>query len=461
MQPWAAQELKQSDLGDPRRTRRLIQIVQDLAAQPSASVSQASGTWSKTKAVYRFWDSEHVTPAAIRNSHILSTKERARQAGRILAVQDTTNLDYATHPATDGLGPLDNMWQNGFKVHSTLAIRLDGVPLGLLYQHVWRRDPQTKHLRHQRRKRPTRDKESQRWLTAWEASQQRLPPEVGVITVADSEADIFDLFATPRRVGADVLIRGTHNRRVDGTAQYLWDTLESQPERHRFTLELRARPGQPARQVLLTVRTATVTLQPPRNHLKRAQLAPVRLNVILVAEVLPSPAAKPIVWLLLTTLPIERWEQVQQAITWYSYRWLIERYHFVYKSGCHLEELQLETAARLQRALATYSLVAWRLLWLTYAARRSPDAHCEQVLERAEWQALYAQHHGTTTLPSAPPTLQQAVRWIAQLGGFLGRRSDGEPGVKTVWLGLRRLSDLTEMWQLHHPDSRSLPSSSG
>lgn len=456
MQAWAAQELRQADLGDPRRTRRLIQIVEDLAAQPSASVPQASGTWAKTKAVYRFWDDAPVTPAAIRESHIHSTVERSRRQSQVLAVQDTTELDYADHPATTGLGPLENIWQNGLKIHSTLAVRTDGVPLGLLHQHVWVRDARKKKVSRQRRKRATQDKESQRWLTAWQASQDQLPPEVGVIVVADSEADIFDLFATPRRPGAELLIRGTHNRRVDATAKYLWDSVRAQPVRGTYPLTLRRRDGQPAREAVLTVRTATVTIQPPRHHLKRAQLRPVTLHVILVAELTPPPTGEPIVWLLLTTLPAETWEQVQQCITWYTYRWFIERYHFVYKSGCHLEDLQLETADRLQRALATYSLVAWRLLWLTYEARRAPEASCEPVLERAEWQALYAKQHATDQVPTTPPTLRDAVRGIAQLGGFLARRSDGEPGVKTIWLGLRRLSDLADMWRLLHPDSPPL-----
>ncbi len=458
MQAWAAQELELADLGDPRRKRRLIQIVEDLAAQPSASVPQACGSRAKTKAAYRFWDDAHVTPAAIQASHLEQTAARAQRKGQVLAIQDTTELDYADHPHTQGLGPLENVCQNGFKVHSSLAVSTDGVPLGLLDQQVWVRDGQQKKPRRQR---ATRDKESQRWLTAWTESQARLPAAVSVITVADSEADIFDLFATPRRVGAELLIRGTHHRRVDATAKYLWETLRAQPVRNTFSLSVRRREGQPPRTAHLTVRTATVTIQPPRHHVKRAQVPPVTLNVILVEELQPPAGVSPIVWLLLTTLPIETWAQVQQAVTWYSYRWLIERYHFVYKSGCHLEDLQLETVERLQRALATYSLVAWRLLWLTYQARRTPDDSCEVALERAEWQALYAKHFATTQVPSTPPTLHAAVRWIAQLGGFLGRRSDGEPGVKTIWLGLRRLDDLTAMWQLHHPDPAQPLSTSG
>ncbi len=312
---------------------------------------------------------------------------RAQAKGQVLAVQDTTELDYADHPKTRGLGPLENRWQNGFKAHSTLAVSVDGVPLGLLHQQVWARRPEQRGQKHLRKKRPTRAKESQRWLTAWEATPRRLPPDVSVVLVADSEADIFDLFATPRRARAELLIRGTHNRRVDGTAQYLWDTVQAQPVRGTDSLTVRCREGQPRRTADLTVRTATVTLPPPRDH-KPPGLAPVRLNVILVEEQNPPPSVEPIVWLLLTTLPIETWEQVEQCLTWYSDRWLIERYHFVYKSGCQLEELQLETLDRLHRALATYSLVAWRLLWLTYQARQQPEASCELALERAEWQAL-------------------------------------------------------------------------
>jgi len=141
-------------------------------------------------------------------------------------------------------------------------------------------------------------------------------------------------------------------------------------------------------------------------------------------------------------------------VQWYSYRWLIERYHYVLKSGCGIEKLQLETAHRIEMALATYSIVAWRLLWLTYLARCQPDTSCEQVLEPHEWQVLYATLHHQLYPHKAPPTLADVVNWIAQLGGFLGRKHDGSPGVKVLWRGLTRLHDLVEGWQLcqslHH-----------
>ena len=450
MQSWAACELRHAQLGDVRLNRRLVRIVEDLAAKPTASVPEASGTWAATKGVYRFWDSDQVTAEAIRASHTQSTVERLAGHELVLAVQDTTDLDYAHHPATKGLGPLENKYQYGMRVHSSLAVSSVGVPLGLLHQVDWVRDPATVGKRHSRRKRATKDKESQRWLTALLASQEVVPAEVAVVTVADSEADIYDLFALPRRRGSELLIRGTHDRRV-GEVGYLWQTLEQSPVRGHYTLEVHRKAGRKARQACISVRYTSVDIEPPRHHLGRAALSPVSLQVVLVREETPPPGVPAITWLLYTSLPIESLEDALRCVRWYSYRWLIERYHFVLKSGCRIEQLQLETAARIERALATYCIVAWRLLWLTYEARQSPDTPCDRVLEPAEWQSLYCRIHQTPCPPATPPTLHQAVRWIAQLGGFLARKSDGEPGVQTIWQGLRRLEDMAVMWQLLHP----------
>lgn len=163
---------------------------------------------------------------------------------------------------------------------------------------------------------------------------------------------------------------------------------------------------------------------------------------------------KAIAWLLLTTLEVTSFEQASRCLRWYSYRWLIERYHYTLKSGCRLEQLQLETADRLERALATYAIVAWRLLWLTYEARCHPNKSIEGILPAHDWIALYCHMHQTTVLPDKPPTLADCVRWIARLGGFLGRKNDGEPGVKTLWLGLQRVHDMASIWQLLVPGNQ-------
>ena len=172
--------------------------------------------------------------------------------------------------------------------------------------------------------------------------------------------------------------------------------------------------------------------------------------MVLAEEVDPPAGETAVRWLLLTTMPVSSVEAAVQVVLWYSLRWLIERYHYVLKSGCRIEELQLETMQRLERALATYCIVAWRLLWLTYEARQAPDASCEVLLHKDEWQALYATIHQTPTPPEQPPTLHEAVSWIARLGGFLGRTSDGEPGVQVIWRGWRRLQDIAATWRLLH-----------
>jgi hypothetical protein len=218
-----------------------------------------------------------------------------------------------------------------------------------------------------------------------------------------------------------------------------------------LTVELKRKDDQPARQATLTVRHASLDIQPPRHHKQRKALLAIRVGVILVKEHEPPAGVSPVCWLLLTTLGVESFQEAVQCVVFYNLRWLIERYHYVLKSGCAVEELQLEEAQRLMRAVATYCIVAWRLLWLSYEARKNPDAPCDGVLETHEWQSLYCMVHKTPTPPDKPPTLREAVRMIAQLGGFLGRKHDGEPGVKVIWRGLRRLADIAETWRLLRP----------
>lgn len=448
MEKWITEELERTDLGDKRRTKRLMKIVSNLSAKPNASVPAASGTWAETKANYDFWDSPYIKPDQIRQGHKQATVERIIQHSVVLAIQDTTELNYTSHKALQGAGYLDSKLCNGLKVHSVLAVSTEGVPLGIIEQNVWARKEEELGKAQQRKQKPTDQKESQRWLDALITTESIIPSSVQFVTIADREADFYDLFACPRRIGSDFLIRATQNRCLADCEEHLWETLESVESQGTMTVEVKRNPTRPARIATLTIRYTTITIAPPQNRAKKEQLTPITLQAILVTEVDPPTEVEPISWLLLTTLKISSIEDVKKYVLWYSYRWLIERYHYVLKSGCGMEKLQLETAQRLEMALATYSIVAWRLLWLTYSARCSPDDPCEQVLEPYEWQALYATIHKRIYPHKTPPTLAQVVRWIAQLGGFLGRKGDGEPGVKVLWLGLTRLHDITQTWLL-------------
>lgn len=275
-----------------------------------------------------------------------------------------------------------------------------------------------------------------------------VPAGVPVLTVADREADIYDLFALPRAPGADLLVRATHDRCVREEAGRLWAAVRAAPVGDVVPVRVGRRADREPREALLTLRWAAVTLLPPRNRPDRAALAPLPLAAILAEEPTPPQGEQAIRWLLLTTRPVASGEEALACVRWYACRWLVERYHFALKSGCRIEELQLRTTARLERALAAYAIVAWRLLWLTYLARADPEQPCTVALTPAEWRVLYAATHPRTALPPRPPPLGEAVRWVARLGGFLGRAGDGAPGLKVLWRGLRRLEDLTIGWQL-------------
>ena len=458
MPTWAEEELCYANLGDTRRNRRLIRIVEDLAAQPSTSVPQASRDAAALQGIYDFWSSPYVQPASILASHYSKTIERIEQQENsiVLAIQDTTEFNFSHHPATAGMGYLDSAQCRGLKCHSVLCVDEQGIPLGLLEQDVWARDLENLGKKHQRHQKPTQDKESQKWLDSLEATQQRMPETAKWVMVGDREADIYDLFALAETEQADFLIRAAQDRLVSSPineeTQRLSLALEQVSPAGEEEVELQRHPARAARIANLTIRFATLAVHPPQSRPKAAGLKPISVQVILAEEEHPPQGQEPICWLLLTTLKVETLEDALKCMRWYSYRWLIERYHFVLKSGCRIEQLQLATAERIHRALATYAIVAWRLLWLTYEARYNPEQPCNTVFETYEWQALYVTIHKTNRVPEAPPTLKQAVRWVAQLGGFIGRKRDGEPGVKTIWRGLRRLHDIAQTWRLANPE---------
>jgi IS4 transposase len=433
---------------DVRLKRRLISLVEQLSQQPTASVPVACGNWSQTKAAYRFWDNDKVDGQEIRKAHQLSTVARMKKEEIILAIQDTTNLDFSHHPQTSGLGYLDASYLRGLKVHSTLAVNTAGVPLGILVQKIWARDLEELGKKKQRKQKKTQEKESQRWLDCEQETVKLLQPGQTLVTVADCEADIFDLFSQIEQGRGEFLIRATHNRRVTSELSYLLPTIETAPVIGETIVHLHRNPRTAARDARLRIQFTPTHLCCPAHRTVGQRSSPVAVNVILATEIDPPSDVEPIRWLLLTTLPVPDLAAAITCLRYYTLRWLIERYHYTLKSGCQIEQLQLNTAERLQRAFGTYSLVAWRLLWLTYLARVEPDRSCDAIFSPDEWQALACHHLGSRTPPRQPPTLGQAVLWIAQLGGFLARRHDGVPGVKIIWRGLSRLADLVKMWRL-------------
>jgi hypothetical protein len=445
---WASAELVTADIGDQRLNRRLVQIVKDLSAMPGSSIPQASQSWKATKACYNFLGSEKVMPEKILQPHQQSTRRRMAESAIILAVQDTSSLNFTSHRKTTGLGYLQNPTHRGMFLHTSLGITPSGEILGVLSQHSWVRPDEEYGKKHQRRSRSTSEKETQRWLDVQQEAFAAVAADVQVIAMADREADFYEFFASDRPSNADVLIRATHNRRLDGECEYLHEAIEQMPESTQMSVTIARANERPERQARLSIRYQPVRMLAPRNRRTGDHPASVEVTLLLAREIDQPAEGEPIEWWLLTTMLIDTPAQAIACVGYYSQRWLIERFHFTLKSGCAIEQLQLESVERLRAALAVMSIVAWRLLWLLYHSRAEPSASAQEFLQPHEWQVLYVKEHPGQRLPSQPPTLQQAVLWIAKLGGFLARTSDGLPGIKTLWRGLRRLNDIADTWKL-------------
>jgi len=446
---WAVNEFADAELGDVRRTKRLVELAHVLAQHPTAALPEACGDGAMLKAAYRFFSNDDIAPQDVLSSHIESTYSRLDKVPLVLAVQDTTEVDWTGHPATTGLGPLGHTACQGLHVHSTLAFTPERVPLGLLAQHVWARDPDDVGKRKRRKQLPMSQKESQKWLTSLEAvfNARDCCAPTRFVSVGDREADVFDLLAAERPAGVELLVRAALDLCVEVPERYVWATVAAQPVVEHLTLQVPRRGTQPGREATLALRFCPLTLCPPR-HRKSAGLPSVALWAVQVREIDPPMDVKPIEWLLLTTVEVRTAADAIERVTWYVCRWGIEVWHRILKSGCRIEARQLATGERLQRCLTLYSVIAWRVFYAIMLARAVPEMPCNVLLEIEEWQALYCAIHHCPTPPEEPPSLDQAVRWIAQLGGFVGRRRRDQPGAETLWRGFQHLTDLTRMYRI-------------
>lgn len=452
VEDWAAHEFGGAVLGDRRRTARLVDLARVLARKPSASFPAATQDAAQLKAAYRFFANGDIEPEAMLAPHRLATYERLRPLARVLAVQDTTYLDWTNHPHTTGLGPLGSPHQQGLLVHTTLAFSPERVPLGVLAQEVWARDAATYAHLPDHKDRAIADKESHKWLTSLDAARQARAacPDTQIISVGDREADVYDLFMAERPAGVELLVRAAQDRCVAENERRLRAAVAARPISAEVIVAVPRRAEQPARQAHLSLRWRKVRLKPPQRRAAE-HLPDVSLWAVWAVELAPPAGVDRLAWWLLTSVPVSNAADACECLAWYSVRWGIEVWHKVLKSGCQLERRQLETAQGLRRSLSLFSVIAWRLLYAVWLSRTLPDVECTALLAPDEWQALYCAIHKVAQAPAAAPTLQQAVRWIAQLGGFLGRKRDGQPGATVLWKGFHRLADLTYMYQLMRP----------
>jgi hypothetical protein len=460
---WAEEEFGRAPLREARLRRRLCTLARDLYARPLAALPQACGTRAKTKAAYRFFDHARVNLQNVLVSHYQSSAARAAREPVVLAVQDTTSLNYSTHRATEQLGPIGSQADGavGMLVHSTLAFNLAGTPLGLLNVQCWVRDPEEFGKKHQRYELPLEAKESVRWLRSLQALEQHQAacPQTRLVGVGDREADIYELFVwakeKPGRPG--LLVRAERQRLLTEEQGPLWAHVESQAVAGQWEVKVPRRGKRAARVAVLEVRLAAVEVRAPK---RKAHLPPVTLWAVLAREVGAPPGTEALEWMLLNTEPVTDFEAAVEKLRWYTLRWGIEVFHRVLKSGCQIETRRLGHADRLEACLGIDLVVAWRIHHLTKLGRETPSVPATAYFEEHEWQALVAFVTRQAEPPKEPPTLGAAVRMVAGLGGFLGRKGDGEPGTETLWRGLQRLDDIAEAYLVFRSAPKQGPVSS-
>lgn len=457
---WAEAEFGAVDLGDQRLNRRLLEIARDFYARPQAQIPQACQTRARTKATYRFFKHPNTAMEQLLEAHRKSTWQRIAEQKVVLCPQDTTSLNYSTHPATQNLGPIGSSKDSiiGLMVHDTMAFSVEGTPLGLLDAQCWARDAGEFGKKRQCHQKPIEQKESYKWLRSFHsvAQAQRECPDTMLVSMGDREADIYELFdlALQDPKGPKLLVRAEHDRLLADDQGHLRPVVASQPEAGIQEIHVPRRGAVAARVARMSVRFAEVTLKPPK---RKREYGPLKLWAVLAEEIDPPAKITPLCWMLLTTCTVISFDQAIEKIAWYTKRWGIEIYHRTLKSGCLIEQRQLGDADSIEACLAIDMVVAWRVYHLTKLGREVPDVPCTIFCEEDEWKALTSFILKRPIVDGTPPTARQYLRMLGSLGGFLGRKCDGEPGTKSIWLGQQRLDDIKLAYQFFVPQLRPPP----
>lgn len=430
---WAATEFAQLDLGDARLDKRARVLMERFAANPTASIPAACHGWGETMAAYRFLGNEEVEWRDIMAPHWQQTQKRMHAHPVILCLQDTTELDFNGQQAF-GLGPLSYEAQRGMYLHPTYAVTPAREPLGVLDAWMWAREPRDKFgIRGGL-------KESTRWIEGYERIAEMAVelPATRLVYVADREADLLAMMQRAQALGtpADWLVRAVHNRCLpDGNK--LWSRTTSGAVMGEIAFTMGSRHGVKARLV-------RQQLWAERIELPAGKGSPVAVTCIVAREFDAPAGVKPIEWRLLTNRTAVTPDEVIELIDWYRARWEIEMLFNILKNACRVEALQLSGIDRLERALALFMVVAWRIAHLMRLGRTCPDLDAAMFFDPDEIRAAYLL---TKVRQPVRPGLNEVLRLVARLGGFLGRKGDGEPGVKAIWHGLNKVRVAAETLQ--------------
>jgi len=441
-----------ADFGDERSSNRMVAILEQLASDPTASISAACMDPYQAKAAYRFLSNEDVTVEEITKitRDVTINLINESKPSVVLIPQDTTGVNYSGLLATEGLGSIGNAKNAlGIQVHSAVAIGENGEIFGLLAQKFWTRPPEDFGKSEGRDAKPIEEKESNKWLETLVNAGASLQTGTKAVHICDREGDIYELFCMAKRESHSLLCRKCYNRNIEeeSGSEKLDELINAHPVDGKIIIEVPrdSHTNRKERNAEIAIKFGKCRITKPVQLVSSKDL-PKSIEVYFVSaeEIDPPPGQEKILWNLITNVPTDSLEDAVTRIAWYTQRWKIELFHRTLKSGCNVEKLQSSTAEKLKKLIAIYSIIALQLMHLSYAARMHPDESCETYLSEEEWKILYCVANKTRELPESAPTILEAVIMIAKLGGFLARKSDGFPGVTVIWRGLTRLYTILD-----------------
>lgn len=453
---WVESEFETVDFGDYRLDCRCINIIESLGLAPGRSIPQAFQSWSEIKAAYNFFSNGLVTDQKLLEPHMEKTVERVKEYPVVLLPSDTTEIDYTAKQAMKGKERLSNK-KSGLWLHLTAAVTPNRLNLGVVEANFWSRSPEvSKDNGTARDNLPIEKKESYRWLQSYRKACEiaREALETQVINMTDREGDIVEIFAeyaeqSKEGVCADFIIRSQHDRIIEDKDpnerkinKKLKQKLKDAPTLGEVEFSVPPTEKRKGRKVNQELKAVQVKLNP-----KRSNKAKVKVNAVMAIETNPPEGETALCWTFITSLPINNFENISNVIKYYLCRWEIETFFKVLKSGCKIEERQLQSTDRIKSLIAVFLVLSWRVMFTMMLGRECPDIPSGDLFVESEWKSVYKILNKNKALPRKPPPLGKFIEMIAKLGGYIKRKSGEPPGVKVMWKGMVRMVDFTIAWE--------------
>lgn len=433
MEHWAKTEMAGAQLGHERFRKNAIEILSRIGSKEGLSFSAACGPAVRKSANRLFTQSD----IDLQKGHVDKTVKRCVEAGMVLALEDTTDVNYNSHKSKQGMGLLGGQFVvKGINIHSVLCVSTAGEPLGLIGQHIWAPVPsKSKADGVSMSKLAIEEKESMKWIRLMRDVNQSFEAQsLKVLVVADREADFYEHFSEPRRANVELLVRGSHlDRRIEfeGHQCQTRDLPKLSEVKGCYKLTVSKQQGREKREAKITVRYGQLSYPPTRDKTGGS----IKLWFVHAEEIGYNGKDK-IEWYLYTTIPIETLEQAFELIAFYSKRWIIERFHYVLKTGLQIERIQIDTFERLKNALHLYGIVGWRILWLNYIGKAKPESKAEPMFDKPQIEVLEAVNQKKIN------TVRDFLLSLGKLVGFQTSTKQPLPGEKLLWQAYGQLLNI-------------------